>query len=190
MKKTICLLMSILACPVFANWQLNSEKSNVNFITFKKEHVAEINQFERVNATIDNKGKVNLTIDLTSVNTNIQIRDQRINSYLFNTDAFPNATFTSQLDNNAIAELNVGRSERFTVTGKIALHGQTQEVSVELVVAKLTENNLLVTSATPLLIHAQDFDLVKGINELKKLANLPSISYTVPVSFVLSFTLQ
>ena len=34
---------------------------------------------------------------------------------------------------------------------------------------------------------SEDFALVAGINKLQALAKLPSIAYTVPVSFVLTF---
>lgn len=41
-----------------------------------------------------------------------------------------------------------------------------------------------------LIINAQDFDLISGINKLQTLANLPSITFSVPVNFILTFTHQ
>jgi hypothetical protein len=55
-------------------------------------------------------------------------------------------------------------------------------------VAKLSEKNMIVTTLQPLIIKAEDFALVAGINKLKSLASLPSIAYAVPVSFVLTFS--
>jgi hypothetical protein len=46
----------------------------------------------------------------------------------------------------------------------------------------------VVTTLQPVIIKAEDFALVAGINKLKSLASLPSIAYSVPVSFVLTFT--
>jgi hypothetical protein len=46
---------------------------------------------------------------------------------------------------------------------------------------------MLVTTVQPVIIKAEDFALVAGINKLQALAKLPSIAYTVPVSFVLTF---
>jgi hypothetical protein len=53
---------------------------------------------------------------------------------------------------------------------------------------KLSETNMVVTTQEPVIIKAEDFALVAGINKLKSLAHLPSIAYSVPVSFVLTFT--
>jgi hypothetical protein len=52
-------------------------------------------------------------------------------------------------------------------------------------VTKLANGSLLVNSVKPVIIKAVDFNLVKGIEKLRQLAGLPSISTTVPVSFVL-----
>ncbi|GLX78925.1 hypothetical protein tinsulaeT_22650 [Thalassotalea insulae] len=187
MKKLLWLSTFLLAFPVFANWQLDKQNSVVSFTTFKKEHIAENHRFHNLNANVSAQGQVELTIDLTSVDTNIAIRDQRMKEHLFNVNSFPTAMFTAQLEQKVLQQLTSDSSQMLTLKGKIELHGQTQAVSVEVLVSKMA-NGFLVTSLAPLLIKAQDFELVTGINKLMELAKLPSISHTVPVSFTLSFT--
>jgi len=189
MKKYIALLASIIvALPTFANWQLDHSNSIISFITIKKEHIAENHQFEKFSGSIDITGKVILDIDLSSVNTAIEIRDQRIKEHLFNTSIFPKATFTSQVNVTQLLALQVGMSEELSIKGDISLHGQVQSVTTKVLVTRLNEKKILVSSLQPLLIKAENFGLVKGINKLQALAHLPSISYVVPVSFNLQYT--
>ncbi len=190
MKKLAIFLMSIIAFPSFADWQLNKELSTLSFTSVKKEHIAENHHFEQLDASITKNGNVTLTIDLASVNTNIPIRDQRMKEHLFNTAMFPKATFSSQLSSNLISQLAIGQSEKHQIKGKVDLHGHVQEVSAAVLLTKISDNKLLVVSLKPLLINASQYSLVVGINKLRELAKLPSIGQTVPVSFALSFTHQ
>lgn len=48
----------------------------------------------------------------------------------------------------------------------------------------------MVTSAQPVIINATDYGLTDGINKLRDLAGLPSISYAVPVTFTLHLNAQ
>jgi len=188
MKKITLMLIGLLSFPVFAQWQLNNEGSTVSFTTIKKQQIAENHHFETVAASISEQGKVQVEIDLTSVNTNIGIRDERMKEHLFNTSTFPKATFSTQLAADQVSSLTVGNSEKLQVEGTIDLHGQSQKITAEVLVTKVNEQRLLVASLQPLLIKAQDFDLVAGINKLQELAGLPSITHTVSVNFVLNFT--
>lgn len=190
-KKIIfIILMNIIAFQSAADWQLNQKDSTVNFTTVKKEHVIENHYFNNVSANISKEGQINLSIDLTSVNTKIAIRDQRMKEHLFNTLLFPQALFTAQLDIHQLENLALGSSKAIRINGRIELHGQNQEVLIKVLVTKLSNATLLVASQESLIIKAQDFDLVAGINKLQALANLPSITHSVPVNFILKFTHQ
>jgi hypothetical protein len=45
----------------------------------------------------------------------------------------------------------------------------------------------MVSSRKPVIVNAASVDLADGIEALREVANLPSISKAVPVSFVLTF---
>ena len=49
------------------------------------------------------------------------------------------------------------------------------------------DKTITVNSITPMIIDADSFNLVAGINKLKEIAGLKSITYTVPLTFNLSF---
>ena len=120
--------------------------------------------------------------------TNIAIRDKRMADYLFETAKFAEANFSVQLNQNVIDAIASGSSKKMLLKGSLNLHGQEQDVAIEVMVMKLSEKNMVVTTLQPVIIKAEDFALMAGINKLKSLANLPSIAYSVPVSFVLTFT--
>ncbi|MEW6992197.1 YceI family protein [Colwelliaceae bacterium 6441] len=189
-KITLLLCTSLLAFQSMADWQLTPDNSTVNFTSVKKEHLIENHYFNRVSANITEQGEATLTIDLSSVNTKIAIRDQRIKEHLFNIATFPQATFSAQIDMQKIATLLVGSTGEMQISGQVDLHGHKQNLVVKVLVTKVSKDIVLVASQESLIIKAQDFDLVAGINKLKSLANLPSISYSVPVNFVLTFTHQ
>ena len=50
-----------------------------------------------------------------------------------------------------------------------------------------TDGTITVTSITPMIIDADNFGLVAGINKLQEIAGLKSITRTVPVTFSLTF---
>jgi len=187
MRISVLLTFLFFTQTAFANWQLDNDNSTLSFITTKKQHVAENHTFKKLSGSIDDKGRVNFVIDLTSVNTNIGIRDTRMQEHLFQVKKYATATFSNQIDMAVINKLATGKNTTTKMAGLIDLHGQQQLVNFEVMIAKLNAEQVLITSLAPVLIKAKDFKLVSGINKLKELAGLPSISYTVPVSFTLTF---
>ena len=183
----ILSLSILITAPAYSAWKIDSSKSSLTFVSIKKGTVAENHRFKKFSGGI-NKGIANISIDLNSVDTNIAIRDERIAEYLFETAKFSQASFSVQLNENEIDAIASGSSKNMTLKGRFDLHGQQQDLTVNVVVMKLSEKNMVVTTQEPVIIKAEDFALVTGINKLKSLAHLPSIAYSVPVSFVLTFT--
>jgi polyisoprenoid-binding protein YceI len=184
----ILSLSLLLTAPAYSAWQLDSKNSSLTFVSIKKGTVAESHSFKEFTGVINNSGLANVTIDLSSVDTNIAIRDQRMAEFFFETATFSQASFSAQLNLADINAITIGSSQQMSLTGSLNLHGQQQELTLNVMVAKLSANNMLVSTLKPAIIKAEDFALVAGINKLKSLANLPSIAYAVPVSFVLTFT--
>ncbi|MCV6606557.1 MAG: YceI family protein, partial [Porticoccaceae bacterium] len=168
-------------------WQLNNELSDVSLVTTKATHVAEVHHFKQLSGTIGDKGAT-LTIDLGSIHTNIDIRDQRMRDMLFETARFPSATFSANIDTNALKGLTPGQQVTQNLTGSLSLHGQSQTLDLgQVTVTHLADNRLLVASQRPVVINAGAFGLAAGVEKLRAIAGLPSISNAVPVSFQLVF---
>ncbi len=168
-------------------WQLDNQNSSLSFISIKKADIAEAHHFNQLSGSLAGDGKVSLTIDLLSVDTNIAIRNERMKEFLFNTELHPKASFNAQLDMAKFNQIAVGHVGVLKLTGEIDLHGQKQKVMFEVLVAKLSKKSFVVSSMKPVLLNAQRFGLTDGVKKLQELAKLPSISNAVPVSFVLTF---
>jgi polyisoprenoid-binding protein YceI len=169
-----------------ASWQINNAQSQLNFVSIKKGDVAEVHHFERLTGSLSDSGLFSADIDLESVNTNIEIRDQRMREFLFDVVDFPTATLSAQVDPTVVTALVAGQSQTATVDAELSLHGQKQTLAIEVMISKLSDNKLMLVSAKPLVLNVSAFDLVQGVEKLRELAGLPSISHAVPVSFYLT----
>ncbi len=54
-------------------------------------------------------------------------------------------------------------------------------------ITRLDLDRLMVVSEQPVVVNARDFGLVPGVEALRKIVGLSSISLAVPVTFVLVF---
>ncbi len=170
-----------------ADWTLDNAGSQLNFISVKKSAVAEVHSFKTLSGSLSDKGDAKLSIDLSSVATNIPIRDERMQSLLFDTANFPNAELSAKVDLKEFSSLSAGESTTADIQLNLNLHGQTQTVPATVRVTALANGGLQVTTLAPVVINAADFELVAGINKLKEVAGLPSISVAVPVTATLVF---
>lgn len=181
--------LTMLSTTCFAApWNVDNQDSSVNFISTKKGNVAEVNRFNQVSGQLDDSGKFSLNIPLSSVSTNIEIRDTRVKDILFEVAKYPELALSAQVDKAKVDAMAAGDTLVMKVDAKISLHGQSKPMPMSVVVAKLKTNELMVVSQGPLIVNAGDFDLTKGIDKLRDIAGLPVISYAVPVSFILKLS--
>src|SRR5512134_3221429 len=136
MKRLIKLIAVVvtLAIPAFASastWNIDPDHSNVGF---KVRHLMVANvkgSFDRHSGTVDindrdiTKSKVDVTIDTTSINTNVQKRDEHLRSAdFFDVATYPTMTFVSK-------KVAKAGKERLKVTGDLTLHGVTRQVVLD-----------------------------------------------------------
>lgn len=178
------LLISIAANA--ADWQLDNTQSKLSFMSIKKQNIAEVHTFGQLSGGLNAAGEFSLNIDLSSVDTNIDIRNDRMKEFLFEIADFPAANIKAKLDADSINAMTVGQQVSDSVTGTLALHGQQQELQFDVVISKLADDKLFVVSSKPVVLTVSDYQLVEGVEKLRELAGLPSISHAVPVSFYLS----
>ncbi len=190
-KNSFSLLLAMLiSFPASAAWTLNSDESTLSFVSTKAINAAEVHIFRVLEGGVDDSGQARVSIDLTSVDSAIELRDERMREMLFETATYATATMSAQIDMAEVAELSPGESKSMTVMGELALHGEKVALTFDVVAARLAEGKLMVMSQKPVIIGAQQFRLTQGIEMLREVAGLPSISSAVPVSFVLSFDSQ
>lgn len=188
-------MRTLLLAPLFllataaaqAGWQLE-QPSELTFMSFKNTHLAEIHRFNRMQGNIAEDGKATLSIDLTSVDTAIPIRDTRMQEMLFETSRFASATLTAKVNTKVLQQAAAGAIQTYDLTGKLNLHGLEADVSVPVLIVPAADGRLVVSSLKPVLVQADQFELTAGIQKLRDIAKLERISEVVPVSFTLIFS--
>ena len=179
-------LSSLLVAPLAsANWQVNNEQSKVSFVSIKKNSIAEAHHFKKLSGGLNEQGQLKLMIDLTSVETLIPIRNERMTKLLFETHEFPNAILTADLS-KTLATLKPGQHVLKGLKAELDFHGNKKELTIDVLANMSPKGDVTVSSLTPVIINASDFKVTEGISELQKLAGLPSIATAVPVTFSLT----
>jgi polyisoprenoid-binding protein YceI len=181
-------LAGILAtAPAWADWSLDPARSHLNFVSIKANDVAEINTFGKIQGVVDSDGQAVVTLMLDSVETLIPIRNERIRQFLFETTNYQEAVLKARIDPQIIAGMAVGDIAQITAEGSLSLHGQVQPMTLAMQAAKVDDKTVMVVSIKPLIVDAAKFGMGDGVEKLRELAGLASISKAVPVNVVMTF---
>lgn len=168
---------------VFApGWTMDTSASVLRFQSVKNETKVESSTFATYTGTIDENGLATIRILLDSVDTAVDLRNVRMRFLLFETFQFPEAVITMQIDPAVLADLQQVRRKVITATYTIDLHGVTSERQAEVSITLLGDNQVLVSSATPISLLTTDFNLDEGIAKLEEAAKVDIIPGTT-VSF-------
>ena len=185
--KLAALLAAILFTGVAqAHWSLDNDASSLSFVTVKAEHVAEAHTFDSLSGTIGDDGGVEISIELASVNTMIPIRNERMQEMLFETNLFPDGIITGSIDLDALTDMDAGSSVARQIDFELSLHGQSVALAADVQITR-TGEGVIVSTLKPLVVMADSFALTAGVEMLREVAGLPSISRAVPVSFTVVF---
>lgn len=169
-------------------WTLDAGASDLNYVTIKAGEIAEVNSFETLSGSVSADGAATVTIDLASVSTGVDIRDERMRDILFVVADNPSATVTATIDPANFEALKVGESTQATLDGTLALKGAEAPFQAEVNVTRTGADSVTAASAAPVIINAGSLELTDGLAQLQELAGLPSITPVVPVTFTLTFT--
>lgn len=187
-RHLLAITVSLFACSsALAEWTLDNTKSSLNFVSTKAIDIAEVHHFSQLVGRVSDNGKAVLTIELASVETGIPIRNERMLEMLFETRKFPLATVRSKIDMDIVNAIATGASQNMAIDLELDLHGIRVDIAANVVVVKLDDKTLMVSSAGPVILNASTVELSEGIEALREVASLPSIGNAVPVSFILTF---
>ncbi len=136
MKRSIASIITVvsLALPGLAlasTWTIDPDHSSTGF---KVRHLMVSNvkgNFNKFSGTVDindkdiTKSKVDVTIDTSSINTNVQKRDEHLRSAdFFDVAKFPTMIFVSK-------KVAKAGKDKLKVTGDLTLHGVTKTVVLD-----------------------------------------------------------
>lgn len=184
------VVFSTLASTSYAdghatNWTLDPAMSNVSFGSVKNDYIGESHSFGQVSGTVVADGTVSITLGLASVETMIDIRNERIAEFVFN--SAPSATITAALDMAEFSDLAAGQATTLETYGTLNLLGTETELDASFFVMRLSETKVLVTTNGMLMLSTEDAGINDGISKLQELASLDSITRVSPVTMRLVF---
>lgn len=176
----------LIATNAHAQFSLDAQNSAVNFLSTKNVNVTESHTFDRIMGSVSDSGELSLAVDLTSVNTIIPIRNERMQSMLFNVTEFSRATFTASVE-PALLTLAPGQTELASITGDLTISGVSNPIMFHVRITGLQDGKFAATTTKPTLISANTYGLEAGVEALREVAMLQNISTTVPFSFSVIF---
>ena len=185
-KLLILLSTTVFIAPAHADWMLG-DSSRIGFVSIKNNSIGENNVFKRVSGNISERGRVSVSVDLSSVGTGIGIRNERLQKMLFEVANFPTATIEAVLSDSQVAVLKAGGDQPESVSGNISLHGRTVSKTAHVSVSA-SGGDVRVTTTQPIVITAQEFGLEAGVAALQQIAGLNAISRSIPVTVDLSLS--
>lgn len=192
----LAIAFSLAACsaepPALTEgaWTVDSAASDLSYVSIKSGNIAETNTFENVTGSVSADGTANVEIDLASVSTGVDIRDERMKELFFVVADNPTATITAQVDPAQFEALAIGANTETTLNGTLSLKGVETTFETDVTVTRAGADRVVVVSDTPVIIYADALELTDGLAQLQELAGLPSITPVVPVSFSLTFARQ
>ena len=185
--KTLAAIATFAASPALAEgWTLDNDASRLAFGSIKKNIIGEVHSFESLSGTVNAEGQANISIDLASVETNIDIRNERMAEHVFK--FAPSATISAEFEAEEIDALAVGESTVMDIEAVLTLLGVDTEFYTEVFVMRVADDKVMVTTNDMVFLTTEDLEVDQGIDKLKELAELSGITRAAPVTLRFVFT--
>ncbi|QVM85354.1 YceI family protein [Novosphingobium decolorationis] len=173
--------------PLAGNWELDTKASRLAFVTIKAGQVVEAHSFGDLSGSVAEDGTASFAVDLASVNTNVDVRDQRMRDILFQVADFPQAKVSAKIDPATLSGLGLGEQSIVPITATLDLHGTKAPIETSLAVTRIAPDKVEVETTSPIILDAANYALGEGLSQLQELAGLPAITAQVPVTFSLVY---
>jgi len=141
----LILVVAVIALTNIATaqvkWSVDPAHTNVNFEVNHLGISFVDGQFKKVEGTVEtsndkdfNGAKINMVIDVNSIDTRIEMRDNHLKSDdFFNAEKYPKITFKN-------AVLTKVKNNKYTLTGDLTIRDVTKKVTFD-----VTQNNGIIT---------------------------------------------
>lgn len=167
------------------DWTLDAGNSKLAFGSIKKNWIGETHSFRSISGGVAADGTVSIEVNLASVETNIDIRNERMIEHVFRNVA--TATLSSEIDMAALTEMPVGGMNVIELEGTLSLVGTDIDLDAEMFVVRLSEDRVMAMTDSMIFLDTEEAGIDPGINKLMELAELPGITRAAPVTMRLVF---
>jgi polyisoprenoid-binding protein YceI len=179
------LLSSLSFAESFTDWALLSDSSNFTIGTTKNETVTEVHKLQKLEGYVRNNGNAQVSLNLLSIDTGIEIRDERMQAMLFTTAT--QAVYTATVDMEKFRKLEAGDSKDFQLQGSLEMNDRSTVIQVATKITRLDSGNYQIKTVSANKIDVGKFGFSGGIEQLRAVANLKDISPVVTFEFKLEF---
>jgi hypothetical protein len=115
----------------------------------------------------------------------IPIRNERILEHVLAAKQYATINAKGKVDSKVLAGLKTGESVVVDQALDLTLLTKTQSLTAKVKVTKVSDSQLVVTTVAPIMLDVNKFELNAGVEKLRELAGLKSISPMVPTTFSL-----
>jgi hypothetical protein len=190
MFKLIAILIGVLfsslsSAESFSDWALVSDSSNFTIGTTKNETVIEVHKLRKLEGLVRNNGNAWVRVNLLSIDTGIEIRDERMRAMLFTTAT--QAVYSATVDMEKFRKLEAGDSKDFQLQGSLEMNDRSAVIPVATKITRLDSGNYQIETVSANKIDVGKFGFSGGIEQLRAVANLKNISPVVTFEFKLEF---
>ncbi|MDO5073982.1 Uncharacterised protein [Neisseria animaloris] len=173
-----------------ADWEVSN--AGITFLSSKINKqlgsVTEQSRFKASQAVLGKDGEFKMEVDLSSVSTGIEIRDQRLKDWVFETAKFAKANVTGKVDVDAVNKLAIGETVNLKQPLVLDIHGKQINLEADLSAQRISADKIMVSTLSPVLLDVKAMDMVGGVAQLVEVMGLSSIVQQIPVSFNAEFT--
>ena len=188
MKTILWATVAILGLAGAASaegWTLDGNASHIAFGSVKSHYIGEVHTFSGLSGTVSADGKASVDIELASLETQIDIRNERMAEHVFK--MLPSAQLTAQLEMMEFAQLDIGSSKVMEIDFELALLGEDVPLYGEIFVMRVGEDKVLVTTNSMVFVDTEELGIDAGVDKLQELASLEDITRAVPVTMRFMF---
>jgi len=170
-----------------ADWNLAADDSKVAFGSIKKNTIGEVHHFTGLTGSVAADGTVSVEIDVTTIETFIDIRNERFLEYVFAANA-PKAVLSAKIDMGKLEALKPGETIDADVEGTLTFNANDVPIEATMFIARLADDKVMVTTDEMIMVSMEDLGVQAGVDALQKIAKLPGITRVSPVTLRLVFT--
>ncbi|MFC3874357.1 YceI family protein [Neisseria musculi] len=169
----------------------HSSSVDISFLSSKinkqLNSITEQSGFGGAQATLGKEGDFKMDVDLGSVKTGIEIRDQRLKDWVFETARFAKAEISAKVDAEAVNNLSVGESVHFKQPLVLNIHGKQINLEADLSAQRVSADKMMVYTLSPVVLDTKSMDMADGVAKLVEVMGLSSIVEQIPVSLHAEF---
>lgn len=172
-----------------ADWVVDDSQSEITYLSTKvfaesAGSATENNVIEGITGSISNEGIAEFVIDLSTLETAIPIRNERVLKYVFDvTNKGHKAFLRAQISPSSTNQSSVDESVPATLT----IGETTKPINLKVSMIR-SGSDLFVVSSEPAIVKGSDYAMSAGFKKLTELAALSFITMDIPVSFSVKLT--